>query len=92
MNPFLNIQAAIAPVANPFEAVSREQAVMAYTAGSAYAERAEKDKGTLAPGMLADLAVLSHDVFTIPAAELPAVRSVLTMVGGKVIYEAVAAP
>jgi hypothetical protein len=90
MNPFLNIQAAISPVANPFEAVSREQAVIAYTAGSAYAENAEKEKGTLAPGMLADLAVLSHDIFTIPVAELPAVRSVLTMVGGKVVYEAAA--
>jgi hypothetical protein len=88
MNPFLNIQAAITPVANPFEALSREQAVIAYTAGSAYAEKAEKEKGTLAPGMLADMAVLSHDIFTIPAVELPAVRSILTIVGGKVIYEA----
>jgi hypothetical protein len=88
MNPFLNIQAAVAPVANPFEALSREQAVIAYTAGSAFAERAENEKGTLAPGMLADIAVLSQDIFTIPVAELPALRSVLTMVGGKVVYEA----
>ena len=42
---------------NPPEAISREQAVVAYTPGSAYAEFAEKTKGTLAPGMLADLAV-----------------------------------
>jgi hypothetical protein len=62
--------------------------VIAYTAGSAFAERAEKEKGTLAPGMLADVAVLSQDIFTIPLAELPAVRSVLTMVGGKVVYAA----
>jgi predicted amidohydrolase YtcJ len=52
--------------ANPPEALTREEAVMAYTAGSAYAESAEKQKGTLAPGMLADLAVLSQDIFTIP--------------------------
>jgi hypothetical protein len=42
------------------------------------------------PGMLADLAVLWHDIFTIPVAELRAVRSVLTIVGGKVVYEAAA--
>jgi predicted amidohydrolase YtcJ len=71
----------------PSEAISREQAVVAYTLGSAYAEFAEKDKGSLVPGKLADLAVLSQDIFTVPASELPKTESVLTLVGGKVVYD-----
>ena len=47
---------------------------------SAFAERLEAKKGMLVPGQLADLAVLSQDVFTIPAQALPATRSVLTEV------------
>jgi hypothetical protein len=70
------------------EAVSREEAVRIYTRGSAYLERAEREKGTLAPGMLADLAVLSQDIFTVRPASLPATRSVLTIVGGEVVYDA----
>jgi alkylation response protein AidB-like acyl-CoA dehydrogenase len=50
---------------NPGEAISREQAVRAYTWGSAYAEFAEREKGALAAGMLVDLAVLSPDIFTV---------------------------
>jgi predicted amidohydrolase YtcJ len=71
----------------PSEALTREQAVIAYTATSAYAEFAEKDKGTLEPGKLADLAVLSQDIFSVPTQELPKTESVLTMVGGKVVYD-----
>ncbi|KAA9325329.1 amidohydrolase [Hymenobacter busanensis] len=87
VNPFLNIMFATT-LADPKEALTREQAVQAYTAGSAYAEFAEKEKGTLMPGKLADLAVLSQDVFTVPTPALPATVSELTMVGGKVVYEA----
>jgi len=68
--------------------VSRELVITAYTRGSAYAEFAEQDKGMLAPGMLADLAVLSHNIFTVPAQALPGTSSVLTLVGGKVAYDA----
>jgi predicted amidohydrolase YtcJ len=85
-NPYLNILFASMHSNRPAEAISREQAVVAYTLGSAYAEFAEKDKGSLAPGKLADLAVLSQDIFKVPPPELPKTRSVLTMVGGKVIY------
>ena len=87
-NPFLNVLFATVGPANRAEALTREQAITAYTRGSAYAEFAEREKGTLAPGMLADLAVLSQDVFTVPAAALPATRSVLTMVGGRVVHDA----
>ena len=86
-NPFLGIMMATTHPNNPSQRLTREQAVTAYTRGSAYAEAAEDEKGTLAPGMLADLAVLSQDIFTVPASALPATSSVLTMVGGRVTYE-----
>ncbi|WP_201979450.1 amidohydrolase [Hymenobacter rubidus] len=86
-NPYLNILFATT-LADPKEALTREQAVRAYTAGAAYAEFQEQHKGTLAPGKLADLAVLSQDIFTVPLPALPATVSELTMVGGRVVYEA----
>ncbi|HEX8327752.1 MAG TPA: amidohydrolase family protein [Hymenobacter sp.] len=86
-NPFLNLLFA-ATLADPKEALTREQAVRAYTAGAAYAEFQEKEKGTLTPGKLADLAVLSQDIFTVPLPALPGTVSELTMIGGKVVYEA----
>lgn len=86
-NPFLNIMFATTHPNHPEEAITREQAVTAYTRGSAYAEFAEGKKGTLAPGMLADLAVLTQDIFVVPAAALPATHAYLTMVGGKVVYD-----
>ena len=87
-NPFLEIMLATLHPNHPSEGISREQAVTAYTLTAAYAEFAEKEKGSLEPGKLADLAVLSQDIFAIPSQQLPATVSVLTMVGGKVIYDA----
>jgi predicted amidohydrolase YtcJ len=88
VNPFLNILFATTHPARPEEALTREQAVMAYTRGSAYAEFAEGEKGTLAPGMLADLAVLSQDIFLVPPSALPATTSVLTVIGGRIVFDA----
>jgi predicted amidohydrolase YtcJ len=79
--------AAVTHPTNPAEALTREQAVAAYTTGSAFAEFEEKEKGQLAIGMFADLAVLSADLFTVPVADIEAIRSVLTMFGGKIIYD-----
>lgn len=62
-------------------------AVQAATLGSAYAEKTERDKGWLGPGALADLAILSDDVFTVPVDRLAAITSVLTMVGGAIVYD-----
>ena len=87
VNPWLNVMFATMHPRNPSEAVTREQAVIAYTRGSAFAEFQEKEKGTLAPGMLADLAVLSQDVFTVPPPELPKTTSMLTMIGGRIVWE-----
>jgi len=86
-NPFLYMLWAVTGADHPEEAISREAAVRMLTLGSAYAERQEREKGRLAPGMLADLAVLSQDVFTVDARALPATRSVLTVIGGKIVYD-----
>lgn len=86
-NPFYHVMLAVNKPAMPEEAISREMAVTMLTRGPAYAEFTEREKGTLAPGMLADLAVLSQDVFVVPAAALPATTSVLTIVGGRIVYD-----
>ncbi len=88
MNPYLNIMFASIHPDRPSEAITREQAVTAYTLGSAYAEFAEKEKGSLEPGKLADLAVLSQDIFSVPPQDLPKTESVLTLVGGKAVFDA----
>lgn len=86
INPYLNILMMTTRQVNSKENLTREQAVIAYTLGSAYAEFAENYKGTLTPGKLADIAVLSQDIFTIPAQQLPATHSVLTIIDGKIVY------
>lgn len=88
MNPYLNIMLACTHPDRPLEALTREQTVVAYTSTAAYAEFAEKDKGTLAPGKLADLAVLSQDIFEVSFDDLSKTVSVLTLVGGKVAWDA----
>lgn len=88
INPFLNIMLAAIHPDNPKEAISIEEAVIAYTKGSAYAEFTEKEKGTLAVGKYADLAVLSQDIFTVPLNTLPVTQSVMTIVGGKILHRA----
>lgn len=85
-NPWLNLMMATIHPTNPAEAISVEQALLAFTRGAAEAERSDAEKGTLAPGMLADLAVLSQNVFEIPPDALPSTESVLTMVGGEIVY------
>jgi predicted amidohydrolase YtcJ len=88
-NPFLDLMLVITSPTDPSEALSREEAVTMFTRGSAYAEFQEDQKGTLAPGRLADLAVLSQDIFSVRPDALPATTSVLTMVGGRVVYQAI---
>jgi predicted amidohydrolase YtcJ len=70
------------------EAPSRRQALEMYTRNSAFMANDDAKRGTLEPGKLADLAVLSADYMTAPAKEIGRIRSVLTMVGGEVVYAA----
>lgn len=87
LNPYLNIMHAVARTDQPNESLSRDDALRAYTTGAAYAEMTENTKGKIAPGYLADIAVLSQNIFTVDAAALPETRSVLTIIGGKVVHQ-----
>ncbi len=71
----------------PEQKISIEQAVTAYTAGSAFAEFQEREKGTLARGKLADLVILSEDIFAIPPARVKDVQVLTTIVSGKVVHQ-----
>jgi predicted amidohydrolase YtcJ len=68
------------------EAPSRRQALEMYTRNSAFEANEDDRRGTLEPGKFADLAVLSSDYLTAPVKEIGKIRSVLTMVGGEVVY------
>ena len=72
----------------PEERISMTAAIEYYTLGSAYAEFTDTRKGTITEGKLADLVMLSHDLLTIPSREVLDTRPVLTMVGGRIVYEA----
>lgn len=87
LDPFLNMRFAASHLYQPSEAVDVQTSVALYTRASAYAEGAEAIKGTIAPGLLADVAVLSQDIFTVPVDALPATRSMLTIIGGRVALD-----
>jgi predicted amidohydrolase YtcJ len=75
-----------APVWNPAERLALKAAIDAYTSAAAWASFDEQRKGTLANGMLADLVVLSEDVFEAPPARLLSTRVTLTVFDGKIVY------
>jgi len=96
LNPLLGIWAAVTRQTLdhkhpegwiPEQRVTLGEALRAYTQGSAYAEFQEMAKGTIAPEKLADMVVLSADLFSIPANQIKDERVILTMVGGKVVYQ-----
>jgi predicted amidohydrolase YtcJ len=96
LNPLLGIYAAVTRATLdgthpegwfPEQRLSVEEALRAYTAGSAYAAFEEEEKGTISPGKLADVAVFSDDLFKVAPEKIKNVRVVLTVVGGKVVYE-----
>lgn len=68
--------------------LSREEALRLYTQGSSWFSSEQQQKGTIAPGQLADLAALSADYFSVPDEEIKHLTSVLTVVGGKIVYAA----
>lgn len=70
----------------PEQKLSIDEAIAAYTTGSAYAEFAEKEKGLLQPGMLADFVVLDRDVTKVAPAEILNTKVLRTVVGGKTVY------
>lgn len=70
----------------PEQRLSREEAIRLYTAASAYGEWEEGRKGTLQPGMLADLVVWDRDLLTVPDVEILQAVPVRTVVGGRTVY------
>jgi hypothetical protein len=75
-------------IRGPEETPSRADALRFYTIGSAWFSRDEKKRGSLEAGKFADLAVLSKDYMTAPVAQIGGIESLLTMVGGKIVYAA----
>jgi predicted amidohydrolase YtcJ len=70
----------------PEQRMTREEALRSYTINAAYAGFEEKDKGSIAPGKLADITVLSRDILTVPEDQILGTEVVYTIVGGKVRY------
>jgi hypothetical protein len=96
LNPMLGIYAAVTRRTLdgknpegwiPGQKITVEESVRAYTVGSAYAEFAEHNKGTLAPGKLADMVILSQDIFRINPVEIERTKVRLTIMDGRVVYE-----
>lgn len=97
LNPLVGIHAAVTrqqadgtPSGGwyPEQQLSVEQAVYGYTMGAAYASGEENIKGSLTPGKLADLVVLSQDIFQIPPADILNTRVTMTIFDGRVVYTA----
>ena len=72
----------------PEQRVTRAEGLQAYTLNNAYAAFEEREKGSITVGKLADLAVLTKDIMTIPDRDIPTARVAMTVLGGKVVYEA----
>jgi predicted amidohydrolase YtcJ len=94
-NPFTALQWSLldSKIANgvqrgPEQTPTREDALRAYTIGSAWFSFDENKRGSLEPGKLADLAVLTQDYMTAPPEKIGSIESLLTMVGGKIVYAA----
>jgi predicted amidohydrolase YtcJ len=86
-NPYLNIILATTHPLRPDEAITREEAVIAYTLTAAYSEFEEQNKGSLTIGKVADLAVLSQNIFTISVPKLIGTESLLTLINGNIVYD-----
>nr|MBA3949889.1 amidohydrolase [Acidobacteriota bacterium] len=71
----------------PSQAMTRLEALKSYTINNAIAAFEEDSKGSLAPGKLADIVVLSKDIMTVPETEIRDAKVVMTIVGGTIVYE-----
>ncbi len=71
----------------PGQRLTREEALRTYTLANAYAAFEEDIKGSITPGKLADIVVLSQDIMTIPEEQIPGTKVDVTIVGGEVVYE-----
>lgn len=97
LNPLLGVYAAVTRATLdgknpngwfPEQKLTVAEAVEAYTMGSAYAEFQEKEKGSITPGKLADMVLISDDIFTIAPAKIRDAKVLKTIVGGRVVWDA----
>ena len=94
LNPWLHIYYAVTGVnsygdqVNPGQHLTRAEAIRLFTRNNSWFLRMEDRIGSIEPGKLADLAVLDRDYFAVPDAEIRKVRSVLTIVDGKIVHDA----
>jgi predicted amidohydrolase YtcJ len=96
LNPMLGVYAAVTRATLdgknpngwfPEQKLSVAEAVEAYTMGSAYAEFQEKEKGSITPGKLADMVVLSDDIFSMDPVKIRDVKVLTTIVGGRIVWQ-----
>ena len=93
INPFLNMYIMVTrkdPSGNVYgaaEAVTREQALRLYSSAASRYTFDEERKGTLEPGKLADIVVLSADYTAVPEEQIKDIKADMTLVGGKVVFQ-----
>ena len=96
LNPLLGIYAAVTRETLdgqhpngwfPAQKLTVQEAVYAYTVGSAYAAFEEHERGTLQPGMLADFVILDHDIFHLPVDAIKDTHVVRTVMGGRTVFQ-----
>jgi len=97
LNPLLTVYAAVTRATLdgknpngwfPEQKLTVQEAIAAYTMGSAYAEFQESEKGSITPGKLADMVLLDQDIFSIPAEKIRDTKVLKTLVGGKLVWDA----
>jgi predicted amidohydrolase YtcJ len=97
LNPMLTVYAAVTRATLdgknpngwfPEQKLTVPETVEAYSMGSAYAEFQESEKGSITPGKLADMVLLSDDIFSIPPEKIRSVKVLKTIVGGKIVWDA----
>ncbi len=97
LNPMLTVYAAVTRATLdgknpngwfPEQKLTLPETIEAYTMGSAYAEFQENEKGSITPGKLADMVLLNDDIFAIDPAKIREVKVVMTIVGGKTVWDA----
>lgn len=91
-DPMIHIHAALNrrkwDANNPDQRLTLEEVILGYTRDAAYAEFKENEKGQVREGYLADLVLFSHDLFGLKPEEISTAKAVLTMVDGKIVFEA----
>ncbi len=86
LSPLMGIQAAVTREVFPEERVTVDEALRMYTVNAAYSSNEENMKGSVETEKLADLVILSGDLFSVPPSEIANITVELTIVGGKIVY------